>query len=650
MTTEHTEIGTKLVLDDAASATMAKIRHGMGEVGHAVQEAQNEMRSLAKQAIATAIGFQFDHGIESVKELGAEAYNAATGAMAQQKALAGVLAMIDRSGASYEDLRDVSVGLHDELEQVGIKAGVATDQVIDSFSMIAERSEKTREEVFALTEQMTIAGKAMPGGVEQIASAFRDLETGIIRPKNAIVLMMKQMGVVGGTAKQIAKGMSALMQGGEAGQKKAFDLAEKAIARMSEKMKNAPASFAGLVQSLKDVRENIYEAVGIPMLNALVPSLDKLKKYFVDHREEIEHWASVVGKQVGDWMVEAAENFRKGFEFVQNHAEEIKSALTAGAAAFKDALEFMVAHRAILTAISAARLAGSAAGAAGGLGSAAGAVGSIGAGRLAAQTVAAGLTAEEGAGLAAAGVFGGVGAGTVAVATAGIAGLAAGIGGLGYAAYTAYKFATDAQGEEARWARLRQAAMEGDAASAARMKEALGNLDLEMTQVANHLVMVAELNASITSKAMKESFAAYQGMGDDEGFTNLDVIAQNYEEASKRNDEKTMKYIKSLLEGDAAIQDGFFFLTEKGVSGAKLLQKEFTGVDFALSNTVKDAIKTIEARGVSPTSLSFPNATFYIKQDFKDQDPGQVVAMFRSDLVKHATRPMSSQFSDVFGM
>lgn len=617
--TPTTEFGTRLVLDDAATETLQRIAGHMHHVAERVNETRGELAGMAKQAVATALGFQFDRGIETLKEIGHEAYAAATGAMAQQKHIAGVLAMTDKTGASYEEAKAKAVELHGELEDVGIAAGVATDQVIGAFTMIAERSERSTEEVFKLTQQMAVAGKAMPGGVEQIAGAFRDLETGIVRPRNALVLMMKQTGVMGGSVKQISRYMSQLMQGGEAGQAQAFKLAEAAIMRMSEKMKNAPPSFTGVIQSLKDIRENIYEAMGIPMLKAITKPLNQLKLYLQAHQKELEAWGEVVGKQIGEWVVEAAEKMRQGFQYIQSHAEEIKQALTLGAQYLKQAIEFAVAHRGLLTAVNVVK--------------------------TGAQVVSAGQAGYAALG-ALAPALGMSAGGLAAVLPLLIADFAL-LAKLGWDIHEALHGREDAD-TKVRWEELQRAAHAGDVKQAKAMKEALDLAHfstMDQLAVADSWVKAAEKTAKEQDRAANAVRAAM--FGGEGGIVNLDAVASIYDQAIKQNDKKTQEFVMDLLTGSRDVQDGFFRLSEAGLEGAKQLQAALSKVDIKGAEAIERVIKTAAQGGVT---MNFPGAKIDIKQDFKDQDPDRIAAVFREDLAKHAFTRIGSQFSDVFGL
>jgi hypothetical protein len=52
----------------------------------------------------------------------------------------------------FEEATAQSRDLKEELEKIGIKAGVSADAVIEAFSSIAERSGQPKEKVLELTE------------------------------------------------------------------------------------------------------------------------------------------------------------------------------------------------------------------------------------------------------------------------------------------------------------------------------------------------------------------------------------------------------------------------------------------------------------------------------------------------------------------
>jgi hypothetical protein len=342
MAEEH-EIHAKLTLDDAAGAALEHIKGGFEHVGEKAREVQHELGAMLRQTLATAAGFQLSGMVDTMKEFGHEVFAAATESEEQVKSLAGLIAMTDKTGMSFEDTTERASDLKDSLENIGIEAGVSADAVIDAFETIAVRSQKSTVEIREMTEQMTTAGRALPGGVQTLAAAYRDLESGIVRPRNAVVQLIRQTGTAHGTAKEIAKSLSGMVQAGH--MDKAFDLANIAIGKMNDKMKNAPLSFKEVVQSMKDIRNNIFESMGLPLLKAITPQLERLRTVLLDHREGIEEFAAAASVKVGTWVSYAANKIAEGFKYIQAHADQIEKAFTRGAEVVKKTFDFIIAHK-----------------------------------------------------------------------------------------------------------------------------------------------------------------------------------------------------------------------------------------------------------------------------------------------------------------
>jgi hypothetical protein len=381
--------------EDKLHEGLEHVREQFEHVDEAVMEAGHEIVDMFKQSAAVALGFQLSGAIESVKELGHEAVEAATGMQEQEKAIRGVLAMIDEEGASMEDLSSEAHELNEQFAELGETTGASKGDIVAAFDEMAERTGLATKDVAQLTEEMANAGKAVPGGVGAISSGFSNLASGIIRARNPVVQMIAATGLLHGTAKQVAAQMTKMSPD------KAMQLGIDAVEKMGNKMKGLPLTFTELVTSLKTIREEIFESLGAPILKALGGPLDRLRGYFADHKEMVQHWAEVVGDKVGEWVTEAADKIQEGFEYLQDHAEEIKAAFSEGARDVKAAVQFILDHKTgIAEAFAAKQLAGPLLGAAGGLSKAVGLPGMLGGG---------GKAEEEGGGIGSilSGMFGG---------------------------------------------------------------------------------------------------------------------------------------------------------------------------------------------------------------------------------------------------
>lgn len=637
------EVEAKLVLDDHATEALHKVREGFEHVEEKVKEVQSELVGMVKQTIAVAAGFQLSASIDSIKELGHEMISAASSAQSQQKSIAGVLAMTDKTGKSFEDLTKDAEEYHEKLEQMGIAAGVATSETLDAFEMIAARSEKPAEAIMELTGQMTLASKALPGGMGALSSAFRDLESGFIRPKNAVVQLIKMTGTAVGSQKQIAKHMTAMFAAGK--QEEVFKLAETAMDKMATKMKNAPLTYDQLITSLKDIRETIFKDMGTPLIEALGKPLGQLKKYISDHREEIGKFAHMVGEKAGEWVLQAAEKIKEGFSYIQTHADEIEESIKKGVAIAKGVVEFILAHKEeIAIAFGAKMLAPSIAeGAKTGmaLGSAA-----LSGGRLI-GAASGGLTVGEG-GLAAASVGTAAAAGIAALALADVAIIA-------LLAYQIHGLIKDIKEEkdadkDARIAALQLAAATGDtSAGFQEIRDKLVLTNPELATMANSLLAQAETQRQANSAA--EAAAAQQlalidaqgGRASNEQYAQLARMYQAGGEGVKN-------LIAHGVQAADGMGDAFAALTYTFDDSGQSLVDRIKSFDKSLGSALQSEVditkaqaKPFVATNQAPPMQDFRGSTFNIKQDFRDADPDNVALVFRRDLVNAAYNPIQGR-------
>jgi methyl-accepting chemotaxis protein len=639
----QTEVGAKLVLDDHASEALEKVKEGFEKVSEKVSEVQHEAAGMFKQMIATAAGFQLSASIDGVKELAGEFMDAAKEVGAERKELASLLAMNDKAGRSMLELKEDARELHDNLEGMAADLGVSTATVMDTFEMIASRSNKSTEQIKEFTGQVALAGRVVPGGAESIAAAFRDLETGIVRPKNALVQLMKQSGLVGGNTKQIAHGLMQMAQSGPEGLEKAFKLAEKAIEKMADKGKQMPMGFGAVTSSLKDLRTQMEAVVGEPMLAAMVGPLRDLRKYLLEHREAIEHFAKTMGEKVGHWMTEAAKKIEEGFKYLQSHADEISKAIETAVGVAKDVFEFVLAHKeeiAIAFGVKAvAPVVGGAVSGAMGVGKA-----------IAGVTDIAGLVgglAQGGVGLTA------MAAAAVPAAIA-LGAFAAAVGAVGLAVSEGSKLMKEMKHDQdvevqSRLNFLKSHAMGGGTEKEMqRVRDELVMLDPHLVKVADDLLKTSEMWAQfdkgledLGNKGDASTLVDNFGKAADaQSDFQMDQIAKTFAtNANLRNhlDEADEAFDKF---GEKLIEHVKKFSEEQ----AKLLQYELDS-----RRAAKASVEEMKGGNKPAAPMQIFNGPITIKQDFKDQDPDRIALIFRRDLAKHATARTSANTTGPFG-
>lgn len=633
------EFGTKLKLDDEASEALEKIKSGFEKVEDQTEKVTHHFKEFARQALAVAAGFQLSLSIDSLKEFGSEIVHAAVGAGDQIKTLTGLLSIADKTGAEFDVLSEQAAGAKEELERMGIAAGVSSDSMIDAFGTLAERSNKSKAELLELTQQAAIAGRAIPGGVATLANSFRNLESGFIRPRDAIVQFVKQTGVLKGTAKDIAKNMNAQMQAGHSDL--VFKIAEEAVSRMAVKAAKIAPTFAEITQSIKDIRENIFEAFGTPIVKALIPVLDRVRHSLIDNKEAIEKWATMVGDKAAEWVSYAADKIQEGFQWIQTHGDEIMKALQRGGEAIVEAFKFVLAHKEEIAMMLAVKFGGELAHGAAGVGSSLISTGTnIAGGAATAGTIVSGLTAIGVTGSAAAMGLGAAGAAIVA------------LGAAGWQFAELWRetrgFMSDEEmNYEATLEAIKRAANEG-----LMTTSQFGDLQQKLRATGKAAGLSSDAIEKLNSQYSKQYAPKHDiveeasiGLrmarkgGDVPGGLNLELDA--WDKAFMSKDTKMMEIVARVFSTTGSLSDA---LIESG--------KDITGGYGALADMIekiggpKDLALTLRAlaeKSATPPKVNFNIGTMNIKQDFRDADPDRIIAVFRDDLVRHAVSPLQGR-------
>jgi hypothetical protein len=344
------EVRATLVVDDKSEATLKhaeenfkKVReqaekggHGMNaeHLGKAVEHGEF-MAHMKERLLEGGVELAKEAG-EKIKEIFTEAFEAANEAFADKRAIAGVLAMTDQTGAGFDVMMDKAGLFHSSLQEMGIQAGVSEKELIDAFSGITQRTGKSALEVEELTRQMAYAGKAVPGGIGALSAGFEAIEMGVIKAKNPIVQMIASTGELHGNARQVAQQMQKLSP------EKQVELATRALGKMGEKMKDMPPTMEDLKNSFDVIQTQMKESFGMPMVQALVPALDELKGYLMEHKDELEMTRHEMGKEFANVISEESDEVKKLAQiWRESMAAGKKDTMTAGTF-FKSEIESSV--------------------------------------------------------------------------------------------------------------------------------------------------------------------------------------------------------------------------------------------------------------------------------------------------------------------
>lgn len=333
------EVKIRLVLDSNAEAEAKKLSES---IQHVAQESQkgtkNKFFSLDTSALKGAMSSGLVTGLMGVASAGAAVGAALMGVGAaaahafmesevQVRELAGTFATLDESGAALEHIRAYASDTKDELENLGMVAGVTDDELVAVFNDVIERGGKSVDAAKALTEQMAYAGRAVPGGAATLSQAFEAIQMGMVKAKNPIVGMIASTGMLKGNAKQVAKEMSAMSP------EKQMELAEKAIARMSDKMKKLPMTIEQMKTSMMVMGGNLMESMGAPIVAKLGQGMTSLRNKFFDDQgqatplvDKLTHGAESVGMFLAKYIEMGVEVATTFYDEVSAWMPEIKAA------------------------------------------------------------------------------------------------------------------------------------------------------------------------------------------------------------------------------------------------------------------------------------------------------------------------------------
>jgi len=321
------DVRIRLVVDDKASDAAGNLRNELKQAHEELHHGHDESKGMLGAMVqANVITGAISKGTELVAEGMHQAYEMAerfADAAAevadetnqQVRQMSGLLMFMDQGQHSLEALRGYAQDTREELEKLGIQAGVATKTMVEMYDRTIERGNRSSNEAKELVEQMALVGKIVPQGMEGLAQGMSMFELGMIRARNPIVQLIAATHVLKGNAHDAAEQLQKMTP------EKQMLLAEEAIKKQADLLKKSggvgPMTLGEVKTGLANVREMFLDAVGQPLLDRLVPQLAALKSYLVAHTEAIVELGNEVGTALGkgvDVIAEAAEGIYHGVE------------------------------------------------------------------------------------------------------------------------------------------------------------------------------------------------------------------------------------------------------------------------------------------------------------------------------------------------
>lgn len=679
------EVRTKLVLDDQTSNALKSIQQGFEKTSAAQTRTQGGIGDFAKQTASTILAVNFQPMIQGIKNVGLSFIEAASAGKEFEQQTAGFLAM---SGKSWDVANAKAAEYAGLMEEMSLKIAVPVDSIERGFDRLnlglGEMGGGMEKNVQRI-EMLAQAADVLGGDADAMAQKYTQMAQGMLVAKDQLFKMLRQTGVMKGEVRDVAGEWAKLTEG------ERIKILDEGMRRVVERVKGATPTFHDMTVRMQNLLEATKEAIGEPLLEALMPEIEALSKDLLKNKGEIIAYARAMSVDVGRWVRQGGQMIQEGFEWIRTHKDEIVEAFEEGAGALKAAIEFVLAHKEELMLIFAARagvgavqaaapMAQSGAAMVGGIapalgGGAMGAAGALGvlALSIAAVAAAAVATSEMYHGLAdledtrAKGLKeleslmhsspekfdkyakSMIEANTRMVGASESADeLARQTGEIRAVDDDLIRTLIDLRGAQEQYLTVLQV-------TNLQLKKEIGDmaveaagqqLRLELIQVGLHVSEATEIaaqkfNDGGVMMAKSEMIMAGQASR----------LAQAWNTAAATNDQGNMMYIATMLQGNEQLQAAFIEAGGKLEGGfAAMIEKLISsgGMFDKLVGALKGAEQ--KEQGLMNFSLTGSGSVnIKIQQDFRDQDPDRVALVFERRLQQAAVRRLSASTSTPFG-
>jgi hypothetical protein len=614
MSDDKAEVRVSLVADDLASQVVKGVVEGMRQAHEEAEKTSKAMggggESLVGSVLKANVEFAalkagaelvtatIHESYEAMEMLADAALEAADAQDRQQRAMAGSLFLMDQGKHAMGDLRDYAADTREEFAGFGMEVGVSTKSITEAYDALIARGTMGSEAAKDLAMQMAVVGKVVPGGMQSLADGFSMIEMGMVRARNPVVQLIAATHTLRGNAHEVAAAMMKMTP------EKQMELAQRAIEAQGKALGPAGQALGApnmdeLKTSFEGVKEGFLESMGQPIEDALIPHLVALRGYLIAHIEEIKRFGQEVGDDVGhvvDYVSNVVEGIHEGIEQDWGEIKDtFDSILGDWAAAWGNARKDTAGIRTEFRTLTDDFV-------------------------LVMKPILAGIKATAEVAMDANDL---------------VHGRAAGTSQMNVQAAAAREQAlntTDAPGslgktEQAILKYRQLAEMAGVGADAAE-------------QYAAALRDQATANGAASDKA-REAL----DRGDDEGFS------QYLDSALKTQSDGAQQFAFSLLEKS---EDARKALVAGGIhvaGGLDELMKVIEDKAPELAEQLNKLRGGVGKEGIKPpASINFHGASFTLKQDFKDQDPDRIVAVFKRDVSRAATSRIESRLSQPFGL
>lgn len=655
---KETTVKARLKVEDEGSSVLDRIKKGFLGAGDAADSAGDKAATFGEQIAAVAIGDKISQMATEVWELGKSFAEAGIEGQKADKAIAGLISVAQ--GSKWSDAYGAAAALGDELDDIAVKAGQAGDDVGAAFEVMAEISGATEQGIAKAkvsTEQLATIANVLGKNTADIAKEFAFMGEGVVKTKGQLFQLLESTGIFGQNTKEAAKYWASLTE------ESRLEQLAYGLEKVSTKLGESEPVIGDYLTTIDNLFGMAKEKLGEPIVNEMKPALIDLINRLKVAMPAIERFGTMLGKEIGKWVLEATKQIEEGFKYVETHAEEIKNAIAEGYKTAKEVVQFILDHKEEIAIAFGAKTA----------------LPLLQGGASAASSLI--DVSAKGIGPLA-GTGGGVAAGAATMLAFGAAVAAFGLavdqwgdlmaqskGGISDEAqnFNAYKerftqmaAAPDAGG----WDKQSIGNFERQREAFVKLAEELGENQRAAGQLADrafaaHRAVRDMVGPVEEAQKMFDQFAKARASGvipDEQSIATADAligqVGASFTKAMQTQNQGAAQYIANLLAKSEGLQGAFLASANLTSEGFEALASMVEGQSKEFAELLRGRASEGKSKAATPAApkvVMTGGQTFNVKQDFRDQDPDRVAIMFEKGIGQSIERKIGTGYS-VFGV
>jgi hypothetical protein len=332
-----TTISTELTLDDLASEILKQIQGNTEKTSEAAEHAKEGFGSFARETVSVLheLGINVTELASKVLEFGKSFVEVAAEGQTADQALAAM--MSTTQGLGFDSVIEDAQRLGDEMDAIAGKTGAIGDlgQAFNQLSLYTGASEqgieKASNQIYSLAQISRVMGR----DVGQVTQEFALMQEGMLKPKGQLFQLLQTTGLFGDSAKKAAAAWGTITED------KRVQILDAALGAVTGKLEKIPPSFNNQVSSLKQMVSAAKEKIGEPFMEALMPAMTSAIDRVGTMTPALVNLAKTLGKDVGEWVNKGIGLMAEGFQWVNDHHEQIMATLKDGWADVKSAWAFI---------------------------------------------------------------------------------------------------------------------------------------------------------------------------------------------------------------------------------------------------------------------------------------------------------------------